>query len=187
MYKYRIIIKKVSGRLNESVLPSKSLVVKSKTKKTDKQIFAEASKYFKNKYGLVIESAEVILEAAGDEGYIAEIAKKLKGKHLWLYHMSKTGEKPLVQKIEAFSYHNTSGNPADGNISLMINGKTQGFSVQKCSLSQVADKTAIFVPIAPNGYYNGAILTAQHAKLAGVKVSDTELTGTPETKTGFYY
>lgn len=59
MYKYTIKIKKVSGRLNESVLPSKSIVVKSKTKKSDKQIFAEASEYFKNKYGLVIESADV--------------------------------------------------------------------------------------------------------------------------------
>jgi hypothetical protein len=187
MFKYNVKIQKVSGRLNESVLPSKNLVVKSKSKKTDEQIFAEASKYFKNKYGLVIESAEVILEATGSEQYIVEIAKKLKGQHLWLYHMSKTGGEPLVQKIEAYSYHNTSGNPADGNISLMINGKTQGFSVQNCSLSQVADKTAIFVPIAPNGYYNGAILTAQHAKLAGVNVSDEEATGTPETKTGFYY
>lgn len=72
MYKYRINIKKVSGRLNESVLPSKNLVVKSKTKKTDKQVFADASKYFKNKYGLVIESAEILLEggafgAAGEQ------------------------------------------------------------------------------------------------------------------------
>lgn len=59
MYKYTIKIKKVSGRLNESVLPSKSIVVKSKTKKSDKQIFAEASEYFKNKYGLVIEMADI--------------------------------------------------------------------------------------------------------------------------------
>lgn len=59
MFKYNVQILKVSGRLNESVLPSKNLVIKSKTKKTDKQIFAEASKYFKNKYGLVIESLNV--------------------------------------------------------------------------------------------------------------------------------
>ena len=62
MYKYNVKIQKVSGRLNESVLPSKNLVVKSKTKKTDKQVFAEASKYFKNKYGLVIESADVTFD-----------------------------------------------------------------------------------------------------------------------------
>ena len=60
MYKYNVKIQKVSGRLNESVLPSKNLVVKSKTKKSDKEVFAEASKYFKNKYGLVIESADVV-------------------------------------------------------------------------------------------------------------------------------
>ena len=59
MYKYNVKIQKVSGRLNESVLPSKNLVVKSKTKKTNKEVFAEASKFFKNKYGLVIESLEV--------------------------------------------------------------------------------------------------------------------------------
>ena len=62
MYKYNVKIQKVSGRLNESVLPSKNLVVKSKTKKTDKQVFSEASKYFKNKYGLVIESADVTFD-----------------------------------------------------------------------------------------------------------------------------
>ena len=59
MYKYNVQVKKVSGRLNESVLPSKSLVVKSKTKKSNKQVFDETSKYFKKKYGLVIESLEV--------------------------------------------------------------------------------------------------------------------------------
>lgn len=59
MFKYNVQILKVSGRLNESVLPSKNLVIKSKSKKTDEQIFAEASKYFKNKYGLVIESLNV--------------------------------------------------------------------------------------------------------------------------------
>ena len=59
MYKYKVQVKKVSGRLNESVLPSKSLVVKSKTKKSDEEVFVEASKYYKEKYGLVIESGDV--------------------------------------------------------------------------------------------------------------------------------
>lgn len=59
MFKYNVKIQKVSGSLNESAMPSKNLVVKSKTKKTDKEVFAEASKFFKNKYGLVIESAEI--------------------------------------------------------------------------------------------------------------------------------
>jgi hypothetical protein len=66
MFKYSVKIRKVSGRLNESYLPSKSLVIKSKTEKTDKQVFAEASKYIKEKYGLEIESAEVIFEGFFD-------------------------------------------------------------------------------------------------------------------------
>ena len=66
MYTYKLKIKKVSGKLNESALPQKNLMIKSKTRKTDKQVFAEASKYFKKKYGLVIESAEVIFEGFFD-------------------------------------------------------------------------------------------------------------------------
>ena len=62
MFKYKINVKRVSGRLNESVLPSKSLVVKSKNRKSDRQVFEEASKFFKKKYGLVIESADVITQ-----------------------------------------------------------------------------------------------------------------------------
>ena len=69
MYKCRINIKKVSGRLNESILPSKNLVVKSKTKKSNKQVFAEASKYFKKKYGLVIESADIRKLNESDDWY----------------------------------------------------------------------------------------------------------------------
>ena len=59
MYKYNVKIQKVSGSLNESAMPSKNLVVKSKTEKSDKEVFAEASKFYKEKYGLVIESADV--------------------------------------------------------------------------------------------------------------------------------
>ena len=59
MYKYSVKIRKVSGRLNESVLPSKNLIVKTKTKKSKSAVLAEASKYYKKKYGLVIESADV--------------------------------------------------------------------------------------------------------------------------------
>ena len=69
MYKYKVQIKKVSGKLNESVLPSKSLVVKSKSKKSKSEVLAEASKFFKKKYGLVIESAAVnLVENFGTEG-----------------------------------------------------------------------------------------------------------------------
>lgn len=56
MFKYKVQVKKVSGRLNESVLPSKNLVVKSKTKKTKSELLSETSKFFKNKYGLKVES-----------------------------------------------------------------------------------------------------------------------------------
>ena len=59
MYKYNVQIQKVSGSLNESAMPSKNLVIKSKTEKTNEEVFAEASKYYKEKYGLVIESADV--------------------------------------------------------------------------------------------------------------------------------
>jgi predicted AAA+ superfamily ATPase len=59
MYKYNVQIQKVSGSLNESSMPTKNLVIKSKTEKTDKEVFAEASKYYKEKYGLVIERADV--------------------------------------------------------------------------------------------------------------------------------
>lgn len=59
MYKYKVQVKKVSGRLNESVLPSKNLIVKTKTKKSKSAVLAEVSKFFKKKYGLVIESADI--------------------------------------------------------------------------------------------------------------------------------
>ena len=59
MYKYKVQVKKVSGRLNESVLPSKNLIVKSKTKKTKSELLSETSKFFKNKYGLKVESIGV--------------------------------------------------------------------------------------------------------------------------------
>lgn len=59
MFKYNVKIQNVSGSLNESVLPNKNLVIKSKTEKSNEQLFTEASEYYKNKYGLVIESADV--------------------------------------------------------------------------------------------------------------------------------
>ena len=102
MYKYSVKIRKVSGRLNESYLPSKSLVVKSKTEKTDKQVFAEASKYIKEKYGLEIESAEVIFEGFFDsikKGFgkvknaVGRGIDKVKGKF--------GGNKPQCQPLPA--------------------------------------------------------------------------------------
>lgn len=70
MFKYRIQIKKVSGRLNESVLPSKNLVVKSKTKKSKTELLSETSKFFKNKYGLTVEAIDV---QSNRPKYVADI------------------------------------------------------------------------------------------------------------------
>lgn len=74
MYKYTVHIRKVSGSLNESVLPSKNLVVKTKNKKSDEQIYNEAFDYFKRNYNLEIESAEIIFE-----GFFNKIGNKIKG------------------------------------------------------------------------------------------------------------
>lgn len=59
MYSYKIRIKKVSGKLNESKTPKKTLVIKSKTVKNGQEVFNEAAKYLEKKYGLVLESADV--------------------------------------------------------------------------------------------------------------------------------
>lgn len=76
MYKYNVQIQKVSGSLNESSMPTKNLVVKSKTEKTNKKVFAEASKYYKEKYGLVIESAEVSSENPMKQKFMAMYEEK---------------------------------------------------------------------------------------------------------------
>ena len=64
MYKYSVSIKKVSGRLNESVLPKKNLVIKSRTKKSRQSILDESAKYLFKNYGLKLIDAKVILENA---------------------------------------------------------------------------------------------------------------------------
>lgn len=62
MYKYSVKIRKVSGRLNESVLPQKNLVIKSKSRISQKKAFMMVEKYLKNKYGLSLHEAEIISE-----------------------------------------------------------------------------------------------------------------------------
>lgn len=62
MYKYSVQIKKVSGRLNESVLPNKNLTVKSKTELNEETVFNRATKYLMENYGLELESADVASE-----------------------------------------------------------------------------------------------------------------------------
>lgn len=59
MYSYKIQIKKVSGRLNESALPKKSLVIRSKEEKKMNQLFKEADEYLQKTYGLSLESADI--------------------------------------------------------------------------------------------------------------------------------
>lgn len=59
MYSYKIRIKKVSGKLNESKTPKKTLVIKSKKVKNGQEVFNEAAEYLKKKYDLVLESADV--------------------------------------------------------------------------------------------------------------------------------
>lgn len=92
MYKYRINIKKVSGSLNESILPSKSLVVKSKTKKTKSAVLAEASKFFEKKYGLVIESADITddLTSVMTSSIGQQVARDLKDAWKQYYSLGDT-------------------------------------------------------------------------------------------------
>lgn len=52
MFEYNVKIKKVSGRLNESVLPQKNLVVKSKSELSMRNVLKEAAKYLLENYGL---------------------------------------------------------------------------------------------------------------------------------------
>jgi hypothetical protein len=73
MYKYSVSIKKVSGRLNESVLPNKNLTVKSKTELNDEAVFNEAAKYIMENYSLELESAEVAPMAEATPSFFEQI------------------------------------------------------------------------------------------------------------------
>ena len=59
MFEYNVKIKKVSGRLNESVIPQKNLVVKSKSELSMRNVLKEAAKYLLENYGLELSDAEV--------------------------------------------------------------------------------------------------------------------------------
>jgi hypothetical protein len=73
MYKYSVKIRKVSGRLNESVLPNKSLVIKSKGRISKNKAFMMVENYLKNKYGLTLHEAEII-----NEGFFGNLFGKNK-------------------------------------------------------------------------------------------------------------
>ena len=59
MHKYKIKIKKVSGKLNESVLTGETLIVKCNAKLNDKTVFNLGAKYIMENYGLELESADI--------------------------------------------------------------------------------------------------------------------------------
>ena len=104
MFKYKVNIKRVSGRLNESVLPSKSLVVKSKTKKSKSYVLSEASNFFKKKYGLVIESADVQPQ---DEFFYSEVGAR--GKCFYKV-LKKTPGTVTVVRVKTEPAYDENGN-----------------------------------------------------------------------------
>lgn len=79
MYKYSVQIKKVSGRLNESVLPNKNLTVKSKTELNEEAVFNRAEKYLMENYGLELESADVAPMAAApsDSNFFDQLRQRI--------------------------------------------------------------------------------------------------------------
>lgn len=85
MYCYKVFIKKISGSLNESVLPKKTLIVKSKSEKSGQEVFEEAAKYINDKYGLVLEMADVkpeiwvALMGRGANEYELKFSKTFRG------------------------------------------------------------------------------------------------------------
>ena len=63
MFEYNVKIKKVSGRLNESYLPQKNLVVKSKSELSMRDVLKEAAKYLLENYGLELKDALIVEKA----------------------------------------------------------------------------------------------------------------------------
>lgn len=85
MIKYNVSIKKVSGSLNESVLPNKNLTVKSKTELNNEAVFNEAAKYLMDNYGLELESADVAPMAASPSFFeqIRQIISSQPSRSAW--------------------------------------------------------------------------------------------------------
>jgi hypothetical protein len=79
MFKYSVSIKKVSGRLNESVLPNKNLTVKSKTELNEEAVFNEAAKYLMENYSLELESADVapMGDASSDSNFFDQLRQRI--------------------------------------------------------------------------------------------------------------
>lgn len=58
MFKYKISVKKGNGMINESKFLKKKVVIKSKKRLTESEIFSKVSQYFKKKYNFIVESIE---------------------------------------------------------------------------------------------------------------------------------
>lgn len=60
MFKYKVTVKKGKNALNQSSKSvKKSIIIKSKTQKSEKKLFSEAAKYYKEKYNFILESANI--------------------------------------------------------------------------------------------------------------------------------
>ncbi len=84
MFEYNVKINKVSGRLNESVLPKKNLVVKSKSKLAKKNVLKEAAKYLIENYGLELIDALIVEKAPrlnSSDAYEREAAMNAQSNH----------------------------------------------------------------------------------------------------------
>lgn len=84
MYNYSVKIRKVSGRLNESVLPQKNLVVKSKSKLAKRNVLKKAAKYLFENYGLDLIDAVIVENAPrlnSSDGYEREAAMNAQSNH----------------------------------------------------------------------------------------------------------
>lgn len=73
MHRYKINIRKISGRLNESAIPSKTLIIKSKRRISSNKAFVVVENYLKNKYGLKLREANII-----GEGFFSNLFDKKK-------------------------------------------------------------------------------------------------------------
>ena len=79
MFKYNVSIKKVSGRLNESVIPNRNLTVKSKAELNEEAVFNQAAKYLMENYGLELESADVapMGAAPSDSSFFDQLRQRI--------------------------------------------------------------------------------------------------------------
>lgn len=59
MPRYKVDIKRVSGSLNGSSIPKKSLIIESASPRTYKNVFQKAASHLKKKYGLTLENADI--------------------------------------------------------------------------------------------------------------------------------